>query len=99
MRDNRILEVSSSDMLLYDLSTKFSPRDSHLIVIMNTISKTYDIWTVKGPSAYTGGLWLASLSAAAAIAKACSEHDKARTFLKQLQEGKRRYEELLWTGR
>ncbi|GAB5034529.1 non-lysosomal glucosylceramidase [Nannochloropsis oceanica] len=29
--------------------------------------QTYDIWTVEGPSAYTGGLWVAALTAMAAL--------------------------------
>ena len=31
--------------------------------------QTYDAWSVKGPSAYTGGLWLACLYAAAVMAR------------------------------
>ena len=39
--------------------------------------QTYDIWTVSGPSAYTGGLWLGALTAAAAIADLCGDGDAA----------------------
>ena len=31
--------------------------------------QTYDIWSAKGPSAYSGGLWLAALQAASCLAR------------------------------
>ena len=35
--------------------------------------QTYDIWSVKGPSAYTGGLWVGALAAGVKLAKVMLE--------------------------
>jgi len=61
--------------------------------------QTYDVWTVSGPSAYTGGLWLASLSAATAIAEALGESSRAEKWRALNEKGKAAYEKLLWNGR
>ncbi len=61
--------------------------------------QTYDIWTVSGPSAYTGGLWLASLSAIAAIARRLGKPDQAARWQAIYEKGKAAYEAKLWNGR
>ena len=38
--------------------------------------QTYDIWSAKGPSAYSGGLWLASLQAASFLANLMNDTEK-----------------------
>ncbi len=60
--------------------------------------QTYDLWSVFGPSAYTGGLWLACLTAAAAIADILKEKKKADYYRQILIKGKQAYEEKLWNG-
>jgi non-lysosomal glucosylceramidase len=61
--------------------------------------QTYDVWTVSGPSAYTGGLWLASLSAIAAIARLLGKNDQAARWQEIYEKGKKSYEMKLWNGR
>jgi non-lysosomal glucosylceramidase len=61
--------------------------------------QTYDTWTVSGPSAYTGGLWLAALSAAAALADALGQADDAAGYRATLAKGTAAYLERLWNGR
>jgi non-lysosomal glucosylceramidase len=61
--------------------------------------QTYDVWTVSGPSAYTGGLWLASLSAIAAIAGLLGKTDQAARWQGIYEKGKIAYETKLWNGR
>ena len=43
--------------------------------------QTYDIWSAKGPSAYSGGLWLAALQAASCLARLMNDdiHEKTKT--------------------
>ncbi len=61
--------------------------------------QTYDIWTVSGPSAYTGGLWLASLSAIAAIADVLGKTDQAARWRAIYARGRAAYAAKLWNGR
>ena len=60
--------------------------------------QTYDTWSVRGPSAYSAGLWLASLSAAAALADAVGDAEAAHTFRTRLTRGQAAYESKLWNG-
>lgn len=60
--------------------------------------QTYDVWSVKGPSAYTGGLWLAALSASAAMAEQMGESNLAQSYRARLEKGRAAYETKLWNG-
>ena len=60
--------------------------------------QTYDTWKVKGPSAYTGGLWLASLLAASQIAGLLEKKEIAELFEKLFQQAQTSFENLLWNG-
>ena len=40
--------------------------------------QTYDIWSVQGPSAYTGGLWVAALAAAVRIGQVVARDIRTR---------------------
>ena len=60
--------------------------------------QTYDTWSVKGPSAYTGGLWLACLSAAAALAGEVGQPEAAAACREQLARAQQAYEARLWNG-
>ncbi len=61
--------------------------------------QTYDVWAVKGPSAYTGGLWLAALSAAAAIADRLEKPQSGQRYRDLLEKARAAYEQKLWNGR
>lgn len=60
--------------------------------------QTYDTWSVRGASAYSAGLWLGSLSAAAALADAAGDGEAARAFRQRLARGQAAYESKLWNG-
>ena len=60
--------------------------------------QTYDVWSVKGPSAYTGGLWLACLQAGAALATEMKEEDLAEHYRESFQKAKDVYQSILWNG-
>ena len=64
--------------------------------------QTYDIWIATGPSAYTGGLWLAALSAACSIAdillQECSDENDD-VFKKELEASKEKFTTLLELGK
>lgn len=61
--------------------------------------QTYDTWPVSGASAYTGGLWLASLQAAAALADLLGKRDLAGQYRTTLARGQTAYQQKLWNGR
>jgi hypothetical protein len=60
--------------------------------------QTYDTWTVHGVSAYCGGLWLAALQAAAAMADMVEDKDTALYFQAKFSQARDVYEKKLWNG-
>eukprot|EP01116_Phalansterium_solitarium_P013610 TRINITY_DN31003_c0_g1_i1.p1 TRINITY_DN31003_c0_g1~~TRINITY_DN31003_c0_g1_i1.p1 ORF type:complete len:883 (-),score=23.37 TRINITY_DN31003_c0_g1_i1:80-2728(-) len=60
--------------------------------------QTYDTWSVKGCSAYSGGLWLASLTAAVAMAALVDDRDAAVEFSEMLTKGRHSFHDKLWNG-
>jgi non-lysosomal glucosylceramidase len=60
--------------------------------------QTYDTWSVSGPSAYSGGLWLASLQAAAAVADTAGDTAAASAYREKFERGRAVFESLLWNG-
>ncbi len=58
--------------------------------------QTYDTWSMYGPSAYCGGLWLACLSAAAAMADLLGHAKVATKYRKKLKQAQQAYEDILW---
>lgn len=58
--------------------------------------QTYDVWSANGPSAYSGGLWLACLQAGAALAKDLGETDLAAEYDLTFHRAQQVYEEKLW---
>ncbi|GFY92934.1 beta-glucosidase, GBA2 type family protein [Actinidia rufa] len=60
--------------------------------------QTYDTWTVHGVSAYCGGLWLASLQAAAAMALQLGDRAFADRCKSKFVKAKSVFEAKLWNG-
>jgi non-lysosomal glucosylceramidase len=60
--------------------------------------QTYDAWSVKGISTYTGGLWLAALEAAAKMAHAVGENQVAKKYFDLFEKGRKTYVDTLWNG-
>lgn len=59
--------------------------------------QTYDTWEAKGISAYSGGLWLACLGAAGAMAEELGDPAAAQRYRDQLARAQKAYEQL-WNG-
>ncbi|PRQ21613.1 putative glucosylceramidase [Rosa chinensis] len=59
--------------------------------------QTYDTWSVSGVSAYSGGLWLAALQAASAMAGEVGDKGSEDYFWCKFQKAKAVYEKL-WNG-
>ena len=60
--------------------------------------QTYDTWLVRGDSAYSGSLWLASLRAAEKIAKDLGDTKSAAHYNELFAKGQKSYIAKLWNG-
>jgi non-lysosomal glucosylceramidase len=60
--------------------------------------QTYDVWVVRGPSAYCGGLWLGALRAAEEIARALGDTTSAATYHDLFTKSQASYVKKLWNG-
>ncbi|WOK96528.1 non-lysosomal glucosylceramidase [Canna indica] len=59
--------------------------------------QTYDMWSVSGVSAYTGGLWVAALQAASSMAQFVGDKASEDYFWNRYQKAKVVYDQL-WNG-
>ncbi|XP_010246140.1 PREDICTED: non-lysosomal glucosylceramidase isoform X2 [Nelumbo nucifera] len=59
--------------------------------------QTYDVWSVTGVSAYSGGLWVAALQAASFMAREVGDKTSEGYFWDKFQRAKSVYEKL-WNG-
>ncbi|KAJ0977231.1 hypothetical protein J5N97_012705 [Dioscorea zingiberensis] len=59
--------------------------------------QTYDVWSVTGVSAYSGGLWVAALQAASAMANEVGDQESRTLFWQKYLKAKAVYEKL-WNG-
>ncbi|XP_031502090.1 uncharacterized protein LOC116265547 [Nymphaea colorata] len=59
--------------------------------------QTYDLWSVTGVSAYTGGLWVAALEAASAMAHEVGDKISEDMFWAKYEKAKKVYN-TLWNG-
>lgn len=59
--------------------------------------QTYDVWSVTGVSAYCGGLWVAALQAASAMAREVGDADAEQMFWNKYEKAKSVYTKL-WNG-
>lgn len=60
--------------------------------------QTYDTWSMRGPSAHCGGLWLACLSAMQAMATTLGKSTQAAEYAKRLARAQGAFEARLWNG-
>src|ERR1035437_416942 len=58
----------------------------------------YDIWPWQGTSSYVAGIWLATLSAGAALAKAVGDSSFAAECANRLSKARGAFEANLWNG-
>jgi len=77
---------------------KFDKNGDGMVENEGFPDQTYDAWSVKGVSAYTGGLWLACLQAGAALAGVMGEDQIASEYLEHFSRAFQVYEDKLWNG-
>lgn len=61
--------------------------------------QTYDMWSMKGPGAYTGALWLAALRAAVRLGEMVGDTATVARFRELHDRGSASFEAKLWNGR
>ena len=61
--------------------------------------QTYDMWSMTGPSAYSGALWLAALRAAIRLGEMVGDTATVARFRETHDRGSRSFEAKLWDGR
>jgi non-lysosomal glucosylceramidase len=61
--------------------------------------QTYDMWSMTGPSAYTGALWLAALRAAIRLGEMVGDAETVGRFRDLHDRGSASFEGKLWNGR
>ncbi|EMS45716.1 Non-lysosomal glucosylceramidase [Triticum urartu] len=59
--------------------------------------QTYDVWSMAGVSAYCGGLWVAALQAASALAHEVGDKASEKLFWNKYEKAKSVYDKL-WNG-
>lgn len=60
--------------------------------------QTYDVWVVRGASAYCGGLWLAAVRAAEEIARTLGDNAAAEKYKELFARSQASYIKKLWNG-
>jgi non-lysosomal glucosylceramidase len=61
--------------------------------------QTFDTWSMRGPSAYGGALWLAALRAGIALGTLAGDDATVARHRELLARGEASFEAKLWTGR
>lgn len=84
--------------VLMDKTAEWDKDGDGLIENGGTADQTYDIWKMDGPSAYCGGLWLASLHCMSVMANLLDKPEDCIKYCDLLEKGKKSFEEKLWQG-
>lgn len=99
-RDRNFLKDSwEAVVMAIDYLKQFDKDNDGMIENENFPDQTYDVWSSKGISAYTGGLWIASLLAGEQIAKELRYRDKEEEYKGLYEKAKSVYEKELWNGK
>uniref|UniRef100_A0A8C2X0F3 Non-lysosomal glucosylceramidase n=1 Tax=Cyclopterus lumpus TaxID=8103 RepID=A0A8C2X0F3_CYCLU len=78
---------------------KFDLDGDGLIENSGYADQTYDGWTVTGPSAYCGGLWLASLCVMCKMSRLADNEETYQRYRDILDRGSAAFDKLLWNGK
>jgi non-lysosomal glucosylceramidase len=93
-----LADVWPSVQSAIDFMDRFDKNKDGMIENEGFPDQTYDVWSAKGVSAYTGGLWLACLQAGAALAKEMALPTLAKDYEDRFIRAQAVYEAQLWNG-
>ncbi|XP_051578468.1 non-lysosomal glucosylceramidase-like isoform X2 [Myxocyprinus asiaticus] len=82
-----------------EMELKFDKDGDGLIENSGYADQTYDGWTVTGPSAYCGGLWLASVCMMCKMARLLNCESVYQRYRDILDRGSAAFDKLLWNGK
>ena len=85
-------------ILLETIESQDKDRDG-LIDSEGEPDQTYDAWSVKGASAYCGGLHVASLQCICKIAELLDDTSILNNYREKLKKAKHAYDSKLWNGK
>lgn len=85
--------------VVMETEMKFDTDGDGLIENSGYADQTYDGWTVTGPSAYCGGLWLASLCVTCKMAQLLKNDSVYERYRDILKRGSAAFDKLLWNGK
>ncbi|MFX0016275.1 MAG: non-lysosomal glucosylceramidase [Promethearchaeota archaeon] len=60
--------------------------------------QTYDVWKLKGVSAYCGGLWITALAAAIKMAETIGDEERYNQYKETFNKAKLNFDKILWNG-
>jgi len=80
-------------------SLEFDKDQDGLIENSNAPDQTYDTWVMNGPSAYCGGLFLASVHVMSVMSSILNEPNDCIKYREIFEKGKKSMEEKLWNGK
>lgn len=84
--------------LALDYLRRFDPQHLDLPQNGGVPDQTYDVWPMRGVSAYCGGLWLAALKAAVKMAAVLGDPAAGAKYQQWFTRGQKNYLRLLWNG-
>ncbi|XP_055634667.1 non-lysosomal glucosylceramidase [Toxorhynchites rutilus septentrionalis] len=84
--------------LVLEKTLEWDTDGDGLIENSKSPDQTYDTWVMDGPSAYCGGLWLASLHCISVMANLLDQSEDCVKYQEILEKGKASFEEKLWNG-
>jgi non-lysosomal glucosylceramidase len=82
-----------------DYLGRFDRDDDGLLEHDGQPDQTYDAWSMTGPSAYSGALWLAALRAACRLGEIVGDDENVARFRQLHDRGSAAFEAKLWNGR
>jgi len=86
------IQAALNHLKTFDLDGDGIPENS------GAPDQTFDDWRLQGISAYCGGLWIAALEAAIAIAKILGVQETTAAYQTWLDQARPLYQEKLWNG-
>ena len=98
-KDRKFLEYNYNAVkMAMNYLKQFDTNGDGLIENGGYPDQTYDNWTARGESSYSGGLYLAALRATAEIAKTLGDQETANTCRELFKKAQASFVKKLWNG-
>ncbi|XP_039256839.2 non-lysosomal glucosylceramidase-like [Styela clava] len=85
-------------LTVMEMSMKHDKDGDGLIENGGTADQTFDGWSVTGPSAYCGGLWIAALRCTIEAANILDRQEDSLKYKEILERATKAYDKKLWNG-